>query len=239
MGGVNVFVRVLFEYIFPSFCLLCEREGSYVCATCIDTLDCAGVFCCPVCHTSRVDGECCTECLAHASLSGHIAMVALTDDSLMHRMIHAYKYQYVEEMERVFDTIITRFFLSYTLPSVDYLIPVPLHRRRLVDRGFNQSERLGQMISVASGVPMMHVLKRIRNTKKQSTLDKSARQQNISGAFAFVDNTMISLLRDKHVVLVDDVYTTGSTINACAEVLRGIGVASVRGLSIARGDFSK
>jgi ComF family protein len=114
----------------------------------------------------------------------------------------------------------------------DLLIPVPLHRKRLQERGFNQAILLGEIFAQRWGIPLVrNNLQRIRWTEPQINLTASARAENVRGAFALAD---AAALAGQRVLLVDDVYTTGSTVKECARVLWKGGAAAVAVLTIAR-----
>ena len=132
-------------------------------------------------------------------------------------------------------------------PPVDLLVPVPLHWWKKHRRGFNQAEDLaGRLLSRvspggagsgeagadAAAPGMLAVLKRMRWTDSQTRLGRSERLENLRGAFALKRGAPVE---GRHVLLVDDVLTTGATLDACARVLRKGGVASVRALAVARG----
>ena len=115
--------------------------------------------------------------------------------------------------------------------GVDLIIPVPLHKTRLRERGFNQSLLLSQVIFKLTNIPVKEkVLKRIRHTRPQSKLNVFERQQNVKDAFRVINS---SAVKGKTVVLVDDVLTTGATMRACAESLESAGVAKVLALTAA------
>jgi ComF family protein len=112
---------------------------------------------------------------------------------------------------------------------VDLVVPVPLHPKRLAERGFNQSALLAGPVARALGVRHgARVLARTRDTPRQATLDRTARARNVSNAFAVVQDVV-----GLRVVLVDDVLTTGATRDACTRALVGAGAASVRSLLLA------
>ena len=111
-------------------------------------------------------------------------------------------------------------------------VPVPLHRTRKREREFNQAEELCRVLSRHSGIPTWHALKRIRHTTTQTRLSREERMENLRGAFHAVQTTR---LKGCDLVLVDDVFTTGSTVEECSRVLRHAGAASVRVMTIARG----
>jgi ComF family protein len=115
---------------------------------------------------------------------------------------------------------------------VDLIIPVPLHWRRLLMRRFNQSALLGFSLSRSLAVPCVPTaLKRTRYTTPQMRLPRAQRLKNVRNAFAVPD---AGLIADKHVLLVDDVVTTGATVAACAATLKKAGAASVHVLALAR-----
>jgi ComF family protein len=122
------------------------------------------------------------------------------------------------------------FLCSHPLPG-DTLAAVPLHPRRIRERGYNQSLLLAQELGRLSRLPVLDgCLIRLRNTPSQARLSEEERYANVRGAFACND----SGFQGRHVLLVDDVCTTGATIDACASALKQAGAASVWGLTLAR-----
>jgi len=120
--------------------------------------------------------------------------------------------------------------------DADYIVPIPLHPAKKRVRGFNQAAVLAQPLSKALGIPIAEdILKRVRKTAAQSGLSPVSREQNISGAFALgrKDST------DRKILLVDDIFTSGATMNACAKILQNAAEVSCISLSIAAKDFIK
>ncbi len=119
------------------------------------------------------------------------------------------------------------------LSDADLLVPVPLHRLRLLQRRFNQSALLARGLSRASGVPAaVMALKRTKRTSAQVGLSQEARQQNVARAFG-VSRNWLRAVQGKKVLLIDDVITTGATANACASALLDAGASRVDALAIA------
>ena len=112
--------------------------------------------------------------------------------------------------------------------SADALLPVPLHWRRHVLRGFNQSDEICKRLQTATGLPLLRVVKRVRATPSQSGLSAAERRRNLRGAFRVVTN-----VEANHVVIVDDVITTGATVRGIARVLQNAGVDQVSVLALA------
>jgi len=114
---------------------------------------------------------------------------------------------------------------------IDALVPVPLHPAKEREREFNQADVLGRLLAQRSGIPLTRALRRIRYTTTQTRLDREERMENLRGAFKMRQDCIVT---DRHLLLLDDVFTTGSTVNECARVLRQAGAASVRVLTVAR-----
>tara|TARA_R110000868_G_scaffold54982_2_gene171261 strand:- start:5318 stop:6091 length:774 start_codon:yes stop_codon:yes gene_type:complete len=120
------------------------------------------------------------------------------------------------------------------LAGADLVLPVPLHRRRLFTRRYNQSAELARLIAAGTGLGFApELLTRVRATRPQVGLSGDARRRNVAGAFA-VPSRLASRVRGKTIVLVDDVMTTGATIDACARVLAAAGATELRVLTLAR-----
>ncbi len=140
----------------------------------------------------------------------------------------------VEDTVRFWNDMCKNFFSQHSavLGKYDMIIPVPLHRRRYAERGFNQSEQLAAIVSSVLNIPCATVLKRVRYTKQQARLSQSDRRQNVMSAFALKESCQT--VSGKHVMLVDDVFTSGATMQECGRVLVERGAASVSGFTLAR-----
>lgn len=120
--------------------------------------------------------------------------------------------------------------------TADLVVPVPLHPRKLRDRGYNQSVLVASHVARALGAHFApRALLRTRDTAAQASLDREDRKRNIAGAFVARERKAI---RGKHIVLIDDVATTGATLKACVEALKAAGAESVTALVLARKDLS-
>ena len=157
-------------------------------------------------------------------------------------MIHLFKYNFIEDLKIPLGKIMVAAFINHRIPLPDILIPVPLHKRKLRVRGFNQSELLADFLgeNLAPGINFP-VLKKVLN-RKHFTLSQMKiknyqdRQKNIQGAFAIQKSAEI---RGKNVLLVDDVATTGATLFECALVLKAAGVRKISAIVVARQEFKK
>lgn len=164
------------------------------------------------------------------------ATAVFEEKSPLADLIHRYKYDFSREVAEVFVKLFGGIFgrLSAAEESAAIiLVPVPLHRRRINFRGFNQSEVLAQKLSKKFGVKMANLLTRHRYTQPQVELSKEHRLTNLHGAFS-LKNPAEKIDQNALYLLVDDVCTTGSTLGECAKVLKAAGANRVGGLVIAK-----
>lgn len=121
---------------------------------------------------------------------------------------------------------------SCRLLKADLIVPVPISRERLKERGFNQMERVGQHLARLSGIPMEdRILKRIRETKAQRALSPMERKNNMKNAFS-IDSTKAICLQGKKILLIDDIYTTGATASECCRVMAEAGAEEIYFLAV-------
>ena len=158
-----------------------------------------------------------------------IRSVALFE-GVLRKAIHGLKYGNVRGLADDLGDLLARYWRDHSW-SADALVPVPLHPRRQRERGYNQSLLLAKRVQCATGVPVVDgVLRRHRYTMSQTHLGAQERRQNVAGAFSCADDR----LAGKIVVLIDDVSTTGSTLESCSVALYAGGARSVRALTLAR-----
>ncbi len=117
------------------------------------------------------------------------------------------------------------------LKNAELIIPVPLHPSKKRERGYNQSEIIALQISQDMGIRMLNILKRVKNTRTQTELSVQERRRNVEGAFVLLQEFK-ETIKGKKVLLVDDVITTGATLDACSEVLLKNGAQEVYGVTL-------
>ena len=205
----------LYTLFFPRHCLVCQRtlipDERLLCLGCMADLPRSGHWL----HEQHVLTEQLGELVPvqHAS-----AFLRYTKESPYHAMLHQLKYQGNTEVGEV----LGRWFGEALITSpwyqdVELIVPVPLHQKKLRKRGYNQSEVLARGLALGTGWTLEpHLLTRTRHTATQTKLNKAERQQNVAGAFALQNPQKA---QDKHILLVDDVFTTGATTASCAQTL--------------------
>jgi len=132
--------------------------------------------------------------------------------------------------------LLGEYYINQDLGEIDFIVPVPLHKFRNLERGYNQAEIIANSLGTSIEKPMIsQCLKRNKNTKPQKDLSDKQRPLNMLKAFK-VNNKYINVIKNKKILLVDDIYTTGSTIDGCAKVLIDSGASEVYFLTVAIGD---
>jgi ComF family protein len=229
----------LAELFFPSFCLGCRREGALLCQDCQATLDISEHrYCLCSKHPLRIppgqhEGVC-RRCES-GPLAGIWSALPYQERFLTKKLVYQFKYPpRLKQLAKPLAGILREHFArtGFTGGSAGaVLVPVPMDLKKMKDRGYNQAQALAAELSIAMQVPMETALKKIKRTSSQTTLSAKHREINVAGAFAADPETPV---RGKTVFLVDDVYTTGSTMQECARVLKSAGAKTVWGISVAR-----
>lgn len=190
---------------------------------------------CPFCEKPGLNGSACQSCHAQKSLSGALAAIPYANP-IIQKLIHLWKYQSLQTITPILGDWLFPYFLQaiQNFPSPPVLIPVPLHKRRLRQRGFNQAELLARYLSEKSQnkYPTLDIIKRVKATAAQATLTGSDRRHNIQDAFALADGEKI---RGMICLIVDDVITTANTTEAIAALLKQAGAGPVWALTVAYG----
>ena len=218
------------DFLFPPYCVGCGKEGAFICPPCCHSLLRIVPPICPRCGRPQASGILCPDCVRwQAAIDGIRSPFRF--EGTMREAIHQLKYQNLRALAVPLAKMLREYLIASPL-DVDVLVPVPLHRKRLRERGYNQAKLLAQELTKLINKPVVDdILVRRRHTPPQArTTTLEERTRNIAGAFACRDHS----LRDSRVLLIDDVATSGVTLNACAAVLKANGAAAVWGLVMAR-----
>lgn len=229
----------LLDIVYPPFCAVCRgsaASGEAVCEACLAKAPAMTPPFCQVCSTpfsGQIEGPfTCATCRERA-FHFTCAVAARRSRETARELIHQFKYQGCLPLQKPLGGWLAEALGDPRLqsPPCDRLVPVPLHPARRRERGFNQAHLLAQELSRRSGIPLLDGLRRIRHTASQTGFDRAARMENLRGAFQMRQHCDV---RNLHLLLIDDVLTTGSTVDECARVLAHAGAASVRVATVAR-----
>lgn len=223
----------LLDLIFPNQCPGCGQEGSPLCEACRGTLT-ARVPACPVCSRRNFSGILCRPCSPRLGLRRFLAPFAYSDP-LARALIHAFKYEGMRDLAGPLAAEIASHIARHGIrprPSA-LLVPIPLHKSRERERGFNQSFLLARELGERWGLAVVPALHRRRAAMPQVEMPSfAARRANVARAFRVADAAAVE---GKSVILVDDVATSGATLAAASRVLRLAGARSVSAVAIAKG----
>lgn len=178
--------------------------------------------------------EICYDCKRLTNTSLHYNRSLLCYSHPLRQWMYLYKYKGKETLSLAFSNLLaTGFREFFSDVQIDLITSIPLHPTRMQERGFNQSEQMAKGLSEIIKIPYCSLLLRQKPTEKQSKKDRHARLIAIRGAFRPLLQTS-SIIQRKHVLIVDDVYTTGATLEEAAKVLKECGAQGVYSLTVAR-----
>lgn len=228
------------DLLFPKLCLGCQKEGSFLCQDCRSLLDIMETNYC-LCEKGfplpRGEAGKCRAC-QNKKLSGLYFALSYKDNPLVKKLVRQFKYEpYLKDLAPILASLLVEHFVKAKnntdqIWENGVLVPVPLDIKKLKLRGYNQSELLTQELSKILQIPVApNILLKTKPTASQAGLSGLEREKNLLGAFAVKNAPAVT---QRKVFLVDDVYTTGSTMQECASLLRDAGAKSVFGIALAR-----
>ena len=235
----------LINLLFPKFCLGCGAEGVFLCEDCRSVLNIAEHNYC-LCETKPLrlpkdaNGGKCPRC-KDKKLSGLYFALSYKETALAKKLIRSFKYEpYLKSLAKTLAGILIEHFIlsgknTDEIWENGVLVPVPLDAKKLKSRGYNQSEELAKELSKILKIPVFSdVLIKTKITPSQMELKREEREKNLLGAFATKNRVRSDLTRFSKIFLIDDVYTTGITMEQCASTLKEAGAKNVWGIAIAR-----
>lgn len=210
---------ILWKIVYPPRCLLCRAlltsgEGMPLCSRCQCRFSPAGLLC-PCCE-QRISAEKCS-CKPEPLLNGLYAVSWYQGE--WRKMLHQLKYEGGRRLSRPLGGWLGQLLVREARWPLDLVVPLPLHRLRERDRGYNQSKLLARYVAREMGLPMVPLLKKARATPAQTGLSRPQRRANMAGAFSVSSRRFIPA----RVLLIDDIYSTGATVKEAARVLYNSG----------------
>ncbi len=233
-------VKGLIDLIFPPLCAFCgsplaEDDTGEICPGCLRNVRFISPPICPQCGVPFVsqsgEDHLCGQCLRRQWHFGSARALGLYEGAIR-EAIHLLKYRGKSFLAKSLVGLVSMGYPFIDYDAYDLMLPVPLHPKRLRERGFNQALIVGRVIGRREGVPCPgFVLRKTRWSAPQIHLSPKEREKNVKGSFAVADPAKV---RGKRILLIDDVMTTGSTVNECARELLKAGAEGVDVFTLAR-----
>ena len=228
-GSLRSFIKSLIDFVYPPLCLSCKRllehGGDYVCPDCWNPIQVAT-------NESPLFVETAEKLAASGVVDGLISLYVFEKEGVFQVIVHNLKYAGVQALGLELGRRLGKIVVERGIHA-DAIIPIPLHRRKLRERGYNQAELIARGVSEVSDIPVRcDLVRRKKYTKTQTVLSLNERRENMENAFE-VAPIKRTEARNKQFIVIDDVVTTGSTMIACADVLRASGAVGAIGASAA------
>lgn len=222
--------KIFLDYVFPKQCFGCQNEGEYLCSACFDKIELLENKC-YLCDGETSNLGVCNLCQKDSGID-EIIVASHYDNELSSKLVEAFKYNFVESLGETLVNLIERQIFEKQLFSKfekKIFVPVPLHRKRQIERGFNQAEILARLLANKYGGTIdLELIKRNKYTLQQAKLTREERLVNMKESFSVQG-------RAEEVVLVDDVLTTGATFSEAAKSLKLSGVKKVICVAVCHG----
>ncbi len=243
------FKNFILDTLFPISCLSCGVRDAWLCPECFNQIGILTMQVCPYCEKAETPaGAICPRCKARAieknsplALNNLIVATRYTRNNLA-RLVHVFKYNFVPDLGVPLARLVAQAILENHLPLPDFIVSVPLHPRRLRWRGFNQAAilaaYLAENLSPGLTIPVLDatVIRRIFTPPQMTIKNYAARKKNMQNSFSLGKKYSLeeNIIKNKKILLIDDIATTGSTLLECAKVLKAAGAKKVFASVIAR-----
>lgn len=234
---VSKILNLILEFIYPPKCMACDNiipleNERWICNKCKDLFKYIEGNTCLKCgiilQTSKTK---CNDCIERNNIFTTNKAVYIYEGRIQN-IIHKFKYGKKSYLGKGLGILMLNNLLLTPdiFKDIDYIVPIPIHKNRKRKRGFNQAELLAKEVSKGLGIPMAsNLIIRKKDTKPQSKFSPLGRKNNLKNAFV-VNNKYY--LKNKNILLIDDIYTTGNTLNACCEVLYKVEVNQVKATTL-------
>ncbi len=216
--------------LFPPYCISCQKITqknsnfySYICRECLRKIKIMEDYHCVSCHKLTPFGKTCKSCFKKFPING---LIVVTDyrNPILKDLIHFLKYRYIKDLALPLSWLLFKKLENFNWKNIDdwAIIPVPLAKKRLRSRGFNQSRLIAQSLSKWLNIPIYSaIIERTKFTVPQMEIKNHAQRiENIKNSFKIVKGSKKEVLKNKKILLVDDVSTTGATLLECSKTLK-------------------
>lgn len=214
MNNLNLADKLL-NIIFPPYCVCCSKNGELLCSQCYRLIH----FNC-----QPVNSDLFSQKYLDQALSLAVYQPPVSD------LIKSLKYGRIKKISQVLAQLL---YDHLNLPRCDLITWAPISKKRLNDRGFNQAELIGKDLGKLMDIPTESILKKIKHTSKQARSSFKQRLENLQNSFS-IEEKFIESLSNQKIMIIDDVLSTGSTLDECARVLKTAGADKVVGIAVAR-----
>lgn len=220
-------IKQLLNLFFPKQCINCNKEGSFLCEDCLSLIEINSFQYC-LCEKLEKNNKC--ENCKNKYLDKVFSATSFKN-KIIKRAIHKLKYSYIKELSVPLAYLIIRHLqvIDCQIDNDFFLAPIPLSDKKRRTRGFNQSEEIAKIISEVTGLPLLNCIKKTKETKSQTEMTRNQRQENVKNVFSINGN-----VENKNIILIDDVYTTGATMEEVARELKEAKANIVWGITVAR-----
>lgn len=242
--------NVILDLLFPKSCLACRKDGDLICTECLKRISFLNYQKCPSCKKLNNIGDFCSpKCKNNFYFDQLMVSAAYGKEEVVQKIIIAFKYKFSEELAKILGEILKTQYVYFSQDNLRLrdaiFVPVPLHKKRLKFRGFNQSLLLANYLKKSlnadpllenyfKNIEVCDCLLRKKYSKEQAKLSRFDRLKNLTDAF-LVKPDLTEVIKNKSIVLIDDVATTCSTLNECSKVLKKAHTSHISGLVVARG----
>jgi competence protein ComFC len=205
------------KFFFKTKCLVCGRlEIDGLCNGCINQFQGLPFPFCTVCKSNKIEQSNCSECIKNGPLFKSLVTIGIYN-GLLKSIIYNFKYEKITAYRFPLAKLLSeKLKEEINIKEINYISAIPLHPEKLQQRGFNQAELVARQLSISLNKQYIESLKRIKITEAQFSLSINQRTENLKDAFVFNNKKV----KNKNILLIDDIYTTGSTINEASKVLK-------------------
>lgn len=240
------FKKAVLDILFPAYCLVCEKEGLWLCNQCAKKVKILDQLACPQCEKEiTVGGKLCQRCRCEKKLPLNALISSVNYDApAIKKLIYGFKYRYLADAAGILSFFMVKALLFHDCPLPSIIVPVPLHPRRLRWRGFNQArllaENISQNLAPPLKIPVLDILERKKYNKPQMELrNYQDRLGNVRNLFQIKSGANLNPVKNKTILLIDDIATTGATLEECAKVLKDTGARKIVAAVVTRQTIRK